>query len=100
MPKWVRCRDRETGHEFDLQEQDIRIEENTVEVLKDYEPNESSTARPRPPKHRVGKDGLPYLNPKSPPAESQSDQPEGVPAPDENPPAVTSANSKRSNSNG
>lgn len=96
MPKWVRCRDRETGHEFDLQEQDIRIEEDSVEVLKDYPVHEGLTATPRPPKHRVTKTGAPS----SPPDESQADQPEGVPAPDDKSPAVTSANPKRSNSNG
>ena len=80
MPTWLRCRDRETGHEFDLAPEDIRIEEGTVEVLKDYPENSSETAQPRAAKHRVDKAGNP--------------PPEGTPP--DNPPAVTSAQ-RRSN---
>lgn len=84
MPTWLRCRDRETGHEFDLAPEDIRIEQDTVEVLKEYPENSSATAQPRAAKHRVDKAGNPR------PA-----QPEGTP-PDDNPPAVMSAQ-RRSN---
>lgn len=94
MPTWVRCRDRETGHEFDLSPEDIRIADDAVEVLKDYPPNTGLTAQPRPAKHRVDKAGQPL----TPPPDS-ADQPEGH-APDDNPPAVTSANKRRSNADG
>lgn len=96
MPTWLRCRDRETGHEFDLAPEDIRIEQDTVEVLKDYPENSGLTAQPRPAKYRVNLE--PVTPPESPP-EPVADQPEGSP-PDDNPPAVTSANKRRSPSNG
>lgn len=85
MPTWLRCRDRETGHEFDLAPEDIRIEQDTVEVLKDYPENSSATALPRAAKHRVDKAGTPPPEP---------DQPEGTP-PDDKPPAVMSAQRRR-----
>lgn len=91
MPTWVRCRDRETGHEFDLQTEpilDYRLEKDLVEVLKDYPENTGLTALPRAAKHRVDKAG----NPSSPP--ETADQPEGSP-PDDNPPAVMSASRRR-----
>lgn len=95
MPTWLRCRDRETGHEFDLAPDDIRIAEDTVEVLKGYPENAGLTARPRPAKHRVDKAGQPLSSPPD-----SAEQPDGAPAPDDNPPAVTSANTRRSNSDG
>ena len=59
MPEWVRCRDRDTGHEFDLSPEDIRVQDGSVEVLEDYPENASSTAQPRPAKYRVDKAGQP-----------------------------------------
>lgn len=98
MPEWLWCRDPETGHCFDLDPSDIRIAEGTVEVVKGYAENKGLTAQPRPAKHNVDKAGMPST-PESPSAEPQM-EPEGVPAPTDNPPAVTSANPKRSNANG
>lgn len=86
MPVWLRCRDKDTGHEFDLSPEDIRIADGSVEVLTDYPENSSSTARPRPAKHRVDKAGQPHTPQAAEPAATT--------------PAVTSANSKRSNANG
>lgn len=57
MPTWLRCRDHDTGHEFDLHENDLRVRTGRVEVLEDYPPNTGSTARPRPAKHRTTKAG-------------------------------------------
>lgn len=59
MPEWVRCRDRDTGHEFDLSPEDIRVQDGSVEVLKDYPENSGLTAQPRPAKYRVDKAGQP-----------------------------------------
>lgn len=71
MPEWVRCRDRDTGHEFDLSPEDIRVQDGSVEVLKDYPENASSTAQPRPAKYRVDKSGQPVM----PTVESTADEP-------------------------
>lgn len=57
MPKWVRCRDRDTGHEYDLSPNDLRVRDGRVEVLEDYPPNQ--TDRPRRAKHRIDKAGRP-----------------------------------------
>lgn len=59
MPEWVRCRDRGTGHEFDLSPDDIRVLDGSVEVLKDYPENKGLTAQARAPKFRVDKAGKP-----------------------------------------
>jgi hypothetical protein len=66
MPEWVRCRDRDTGHEFDLSPEDIRVQDGSVEVLEDYPENASSTAQPRPAKYRVDKSGLPVSTDEAP----------------------------------
>jgi hypothetical protein len=58
-PTWIRVKDRDTGHEFDLHEEDPRLGTSVVEVLKDYPANSSSTAQARPPKYRVDKAGQP-----------------------------------------
>ena len=50
-PVWVRCRDRDTGHEYDLHVSDARVRNNVVEVLASYPPN--LTNRPRRAKHRI-----------------------------------------------
>jgi hypothetical protein len=57
MPEWVRVRDKDTGHEYDVAPSAVR--DDAHEVLEDYPPNSGTTARPRPPKHRVDKDGKP-----------------------------------------
>jgi len=54
---WVRCRDRDTRHEYDLHEDDARVRDGRVEVLTDYPPNEGRD--PRPAKHRVDITGNP-----------------------------------------
>lgn len=59
MPEWVRCRDRDTGHEFDLSPEDIRVQDGSVDVLEDYPENTGLTAQPRAPKYRVDKAGKP-----------------------------------------
>jgi hypothetical protein len=61
MPAWVRCRDRGTGHEFDLSPEDLRVTDGSVEVLEDYPENAGLTAQPRPPKYRVDKAGKPII---------------------------------------
>lgn len=73
MPEWVRCRDRDTGHEFDLSPEDIRVQDGSVEVLEDYPENASSTAQPRPAKYRVDKAGQPLT------AASTDEAPAGEP---------------------
>lgn len=59
MPKWVRCKDPETGHEYDLSDRSIQVREGRVEVLENYPTNDSPTARPRRAKHRTTKAGRP-----------------------------------------
>lgn len=54
MPTWLRVRDNDTGHEYDVAEGDPRIGKS-MELVKDYPPNSGRTATPRPPKHRVHK---------------------------------------------
>lgn len=48
---WVRCRDRDTGHEYDLDDTDARVRRGVVEVLTDYPVNRGR--EPRPAKHRA-----------------------------------------------
>lgn len=55
MSKWVRCRDRDTGHEYDLSEDDPRVRRGRVTVLRDYPENTRDSARPA--KYRVRKNG-------------------------------------------
>lgn len=52
---WIRCRDKDTGHEYDLDSRDARIRMEIVEVIEDYPLNEGRF--PRPAKHRVSKAG-------------------------------------------
>ena len=59
MPTWVRCRDPDTGHEYDLSDRDARVRRGLVEVLTRYPRNAGTGARPRPAKHRVDKAGRP-----------------------------------------
>lgn len=95
MPTWVRCRDRDTGAEYDLQTEpilDYRLEKDLVDVLEDYPANTGLTAQPRAAKHRVNLE--PVVPPETPPADVSTDQPEGSP-PDDNPPAVMSAPRRR-----
>lgn len=82
MPEWVRCRDRDTGHEFDLSPEDIRVQDGSVEVLEDYPVNASSTAQPRPAKYRVDKAGQPLPTTQAPADEAETTE------------AVESANQK------
>lgn len=81
MPTWIRVRDRDTGHEYDLHEDDPRLGGDVVEVLKDYPANSSSTAQPRAPKHRVDLAGQPV----TPPGTGEQEPPAGEPPPDEPP---------------
>lgn len=59
MPTWIRCRDPETRHEFDLHEEDVRLADGSVELVKGYPKHSGLTAQPRPPKYHVRKDGKP-----------------------------------------
>lgn len=59
MPTWLRVRDRDTGHEYDLHERDRRVRLGLVDVLPRYPPNTGASARPRPAKHRTDKSGRP-----------------------------------------
>lgn len=67
MPTFVRVKDNESGHEYDLPERRARqlADRGAVTVLEDYEPNAGSTARARPPKYRVDKAGNPIAAPES-----------------------------------
>jgi hypothetical protein len=85
MPTWLRCED-EHGNQFDLSPEDARVTGDVVKVLKDYPPNTGLTAVARLPKPRADKAGQPQTPPATPPADST--------------PAGTSANSRRSNSDG
>jgi hypothetical protein len=78
MPEWVRCRDRDTGHEFDLSPEDIRVQDGSVEVLKDYPENSGLTAQPRPAKYRVDKSGQPASTVESTADELSADDTEAV----------------------
>ncbi|WBQ03023.1 hypothetical protein [Kribbella sp. CA-293567] len=84
-PTWIRVKDVDTGHEFDLHEEDPRLRGTAVEILKDYPENSSSTARARAPKFRVDKAGKPV----GPTADSgQADAAgSGEQPPEGNPPA-------------
>ena len=59
---WVRCRDRETGHEFDLSADDPRVRKGLVIVLRNYPENTRPYARKA--KHRVRKSGKAITPPK------------------------------------
>ena len=49
---FVRVKDKETGHEFDVPETDWRISEGILAPVKsDRYP---AVDRPRPPKHNIG----------------------------------------------
>lgn len=64
MPTWIRVRDRDTGHEYDLREDDRRVRLGLVDVLTNYPTNTGSAARPRRAKHRVTKSGRPVTRPR------------------------------------
>lgn len=49
MTSFIRVRDKDTRHQFDLPEGHRLITNGTVEVLERFEPARS----PRPPKHHV-----------------------------------------------
>jgi len=55
MPTYIWCRDKDTGHCFDVDADDPRLYEadSPFEVVKDYPENSSPTAIQRAPKHRV-----------------------------------------------
>lgn len=59
MPTWLRVRDKQTGHEYDVAPNSAAIRSGAVEVLADYPKNSGLTARPRPAKHRTTKAGRP-----------------------------------------
>lgn len=52
MTKWVRVKDKMTGHEYTV----ARVNESLHEVLED-KPATSKNGRPLPPKYHVKKDG-------------------------------------------
>lgn len=70
MPEWVRVRDKDTGHEYDVAASAVRADAH--EVLADYAPNVGSTARARPAKHRVDKAGKPGTRNRRPAAADTS----------------------------
>lgn len=51
--QFVRVRDNDTGHEYDVV--DTAVDDAAQTVLTDYPPND--TGIPRPPKHRTDKAG-------------------------------------------
>jgi hypothetical protein len=93
MPTWVRCRDKDTGHEYDLSAEDPRVLEGVVEVLEDYPENSGLTAQPRPAKHRFEWPAQPVDNKGDTPGE---DAPAESPLETE-PAAGNTASKKRSN---
>lgn len=70
MPTWIRCRDRDTGHEFDLSDIDPRVVDGLVDVLDDYPENSGPDAGPRDQKYRVAKTGRPVRKAADKPAET------------------------------
>jgi hypothetical protein len=58
-PTWIRVRDRDTGHEYDLHEESPLLGTAVVTVIEGYPEHSSSSAQPRPPKYRVDKAGQP-----------------------------------------
>lgn len=68
--QWVRVRDEDTGHEFDVRPQSIRPGRNLTELV-DYPPNR--TSQPRSPKHAVAKDGRPSSTRRAAPAPADSE---------------------------
>ena len=71
MATWVRVRDVETGHEFDVRE-DVVPATGGVEVIEGYPPNSGPAAVPRPAKHYANKAGA-----LSTPADSAPEPPVG-----------------------
>lgn len=74
MPTFVRVRDKDTGHEYDLSPQDSRVRDGVVEVLEDYPQNTGASARPRPAKHRTDKTGRPITRKAAPSADVKEQQ--------------------------
>lgn len=58
MPKFVRVRDKDTGHQFDVPEADSRIGES-FEPVNGVEPVEGYLVQPRESKYRTDKAGKP-----------------------------------------
>jgi hypothetical protein len=55
VPIWIRCRDDQTGHEFDATPQ--QSTRPGVTPIDGYPPNSGPGAKPRPAKAFVGKSG-------------------------------------------
>lgn len=72
MPTWIRVRDTNTGHEYDLREDAVPATPG-VEVVAGYPTNSGPGARPRPAKHRTTKAGRPA-------GRTSTDAPNGQPA--------------------
>lgn len=77
MPKWIRVKDPETGHEFDVAPNNVLLKNGKVEELEDYPPNEGTNARPRATKYRVDKAGQP-LSSDADTGETETDTPVGL----------------------
>jgi hypothetical protein len=58
MPKLVRVRDKDTGHQFDVPEADSRIG-GPFELVKGVDPVEGYFVQPRDPKHHTDLAGQP-----------------------------------------
>jgi hypothetical protein len=58
MPKFVRVRDKDTGHQFDVPEADSRIGE-AFDLVKGVDPVDGYLVQAREPKHNVDKAGKP-----------------------------------------
>jgi hypothetical protein len=54
MPTYIWVTDDTTGHQYDVDERTLRP---GMTPVKGHPPNSGPGARPRQPKHRVGKDG-------------------------------------------
>lgn len=60
LTTWIRVRDRDTGHEYDVNARDPRLRTGLWIILRNYPTNSGHGAMPRPAKHRVTKSGRPY----------------------------------------
>lgn len=64
-PRWVRVRDRATGHEYDISPRAMRAKHQPLN--SDRWPDLfGAGSRPRRPKHYVGKDGAAARKPRTP----------------------------------
>lgn len=79
VPAWVRVRDRDTGHEYDVAGTAFDAELHTkVNASKQYPDLYGPGARPRPAKHRVDLAGQPAIDDTSTPSTSDVGGPAGA----------------------